>query len=557
MKNILLVEPGYKNKYPPLGLMKISTYHKNRKDNVVFVKGIDKTVHYHIWDRVYITTLFTFDFDISIEAINYYKSCVTSCSDIFVGGIMASLLKDKVIQATGLPEKNILVGLLHSSSVLGDRTRVNIDALSPDYDILEMVDYKYPIGDNYIAYTTRGCPNKCPFCAVPQLEPEFAETKNIKAQLQKIDDKYGPKKNLLLLDNNILNAPNLSKIVQDLCNAGFAKKSRFVDPGQYEIILRRYHRGERNEYLNKKLKNYLSDFKKRIPRGSSRDLFLEFMLDAETCDDYVEYILSTENQIKPLINKYKNMIPKARYIDFNQGIDARRINEKTMKLLSQLSIRPLRIAFDNMNLLKIYKKAVRLAYKYGIKEISNYILFNYDDKPEDLYNRLECNIELNEELGINIFSFPMRYSPIERTDRTYVGKYWSKKYLSAISAILHVTNGVVAAGSSFFKKAFGASLDEFFSILAMPRDMIMYRFYYEETGQIQDWQKLFNALNDAEKLKLFTLISCDLKELRHTAWPTALAKILPFYFLKKKALSQGALPIPISRQLSDYTLFEV
>jgi hypothetical protein len=257
-------------------------------------------------------------------------------------------------------------------------------------------------------------------------------------QLQVIDDKYGPKQNLLLLDNNILNAPDLSNIINELCKAGFAKGSRFVDPGQYEIILKRYHNGERNEYLDKKLRDYLNDFKKRIPRGPNRDLFLETMLNAETCDDYAKYILNTEYQIRPLIDKYKNKAPKVRYIDFNQGIDARRINGKTMKMLSQLSIRPLRIAFDKISLEKTYKKAVRLAYKHRIQEISNYILFNYDDKPEDLYKRLECNIELNEELGVNIFSFPMRYSPIERTDRTYVGKHWNKKYLSAISAILHV-----------------------------------------------------------------------------------------------------------------------
>ncbi len=63
-RNILLIEPGYKNKHPPLGLMKIAQYHgpQGKRDTVRYVKGEDESVFGTAWDRVYITTLFSFEY---------------------------------------------------------------------------------------------------------------------------------------------------------------------------------------------------------------------------------------------------------------------------------------------------------------------------------------------------------------------------------------------------------------------------------------------------------------------------------------------------------------
>ena len=38
-RRVLLIEPNYKNKFPPIGLMKLSTYFKLRGDEVMFYKG--------------------------------------------------------------------------------------------------------------------------------------------------------------------------------------------------------------------------------------------------------------------------------------------------------------------------------------------------------------------------------------------------------------------------------------------------------------------------------------------------------------------------------------
>ena len=529
---ILLVEPNYKNKYPPMGLMKISTYHKMLGHEVRFVKGFDPEVNKEVWDRIYVTTLFTFDFDIDVETINHYKLLVNNINDLYVGGIMASLMPDKIVAATGIERSHILTGLFTDTSVVGDDNDINVDELPLDYDILEQVDYKYPAGDNYFAYTTRGCPNHCSFCAVPILEPHFHVTNNIIDQIKTIDEKYGPKQHLLLLDNNVLNTKDLKTLVDDLCTAGFGRGAKYVDPGAYNIVMMRYKNGDRAEFLDKKMVAYLEGFKKRIKSAEMLETFLQIVIGAEDTEDYAQYMLDHEDELSPIIEKYRSKSKKARYLDFNQGVDGRKINDENMEQLARLAIHPLRIAFDDIKLKDVYCKAVRTAHRHGIKEISNYILFNYKDEPKDLYERLKVNIELNEELGIQIFSFPMKYSPISETDRTYIGTNWCKKSVRAISAILQVTKGVVAAGSSFFYKAFGNNLEEYYELLAMPRELIMFRSHFEENGTTAKWQTLYRKLNDEQKKRLMDLVSLNVSELRKAVWPDDLKDILEFYLIK-------------------------
>ena len=55
------------------------------------------------------------------------------------------------------------------------------------------------------------------------------------------------------------------------------------------------------------------------------------------------------------------------------------------------------------------KKSIRTAVKHGHTNLSNYVLYNFKDKPVELYKRLRLNVDLCEELGVSIYSFSMKY----------------------------------------------------------------------------------------------------------------------------------------------------
>ena len=414
MRKVLLVEPGYRNKYPPLGLMKISTYHKRQGDLIKFVKGCDPSVRQQKWDRIYITSLFTFFWRETADTIRYYLNSVSRSSDVYVGGIMATLMGDDIQK---LFPVTIIRGLLDQPGALDVGSKTIIDHLIPDYKILQTIEYKYGVEDAYFGYATRGCPNSCTFCAVRRLEPVFVDHMPLRHQVRGIEEVYGTKQHLLLLDNNVLASADFEKIIGEICDLGFFRGAK----------------------LNE----------------------------------------------------------RQRRLDFNQGIDARRLTREKMRLLAATALKPMRLALDDSRMLKRYEYCVKLAAEFGVRKHATYVLYNHRDTPADFYRRLRAGVDLNEELGTKISSFPMRYIPFTSRDRKYVGPHWSRRLIHGVQCILLATRGMVSPHHEFFEAAFGHNAEEFHRIALMPEPYIIYRRAHEHDGAY-DWQKLYGQLTPTQ-----------------------------------------------------------
>jgi len=573
-RQILLVEPNYKNKYPPMGLMKISTYYKSLGDHVTFFKGNlkdlvlddtfdmlktqlyanDQSVFWELYkpqilnylqkgqldfldgvpgytdnpiivdlfryyrqfychkdyfkpefrkyDRVGITTLFTFYWDITIDTINFVKQLCKNPNGVMVGGVMASILADRVEAATGIKPH---IGTLDTPGELDEGNDMIIDSLPLDYSILEEIDYQYPASNAYYAYMTRGCVNKCKFCVVPKLEPIYKQFLSVSEQVKTAEAKFGAKRDLLLLDNNVLASCKFNDIIEDIKRAGFSNEATYVEPNAYEIAIQNLREGQNDKGY---IKSCVRQFKKLIEKKGvekSQELY-DILKDNYLLEEHTatkKALLDTYDHVTPFFDGFYSDRPRKRYVDFNQGIDSRLITDDNMSKLAEIPIRPVRIAFDHWELRNKYENAVRTAVRHGHMNLSNYILYNFEDKPVELYKRLKLNIDLCNELGASIYSFPMKYHPIEDpnyfSNRDYVGKYWNRKFIRTIQAILNSTKGKVGKGYDFFCKAFGADETEYQKLLYMPEAMIIYRSYFEGIGMTNKWWTAYSSLSDGEK----------------------------------------------------------
>jgi len=216
--NILLVEPDYRSKFPPLGLMRLSTYHRGRGDLVAFVRGENEWARVRGWDRIYVASLFTWELPRTCDTIDFYQESVDDPEDLFVGGVGVTLLPGYV-RERGLG-CTILEGPLDTAGRIGPGTPA-IANLVPDYSILKRVDHEYYPRDAYFVRTTKGCIRTCRFCAVPRLEKEFGAMRPLREQVSSAIKHHGERQHLVVMDNNILGIEGIDLIFKDMCDRGF------------------------------------------------------------------------------------------------------------------------------------------------------------------------------------------------------------------------------------------------------------------------------------------------------------------------------------------------
>jgi len=172
--------------FPNLALMKISAYHKSIGNSIEWVN------HLSNYDIVYKSKVFTF----------------TEDTPFFVGA-------DKIISG----------GTGYDFTV---KLSEEINKMFPDYSIYPQ--YKHAYG-----FLTRGCPNKCSWCVVPQKEGGIKAENDIAEILQ-------DRKTAILMDNNVLASDwgikQIEKITKLKCKVDFNQglDARLIDAPMAHLL---------------------------------------------------------------------------------------------------------------------------------------------------------------------------------------------------------------------------------------------------------------------------------------------------------------------------------
>ena len=79
---------------------------------------------------------------------------------------------------------------------------------------------------------------RCGFCAVQTLEPKYIPYYEIKGKVRTVNEQFGPKKDLLLIDNNVLISRSFNQIIDDILELGFERGATYINPRTGKVVKR-------------------------------------------------------------------------------------------------------------------------------------------------------------------------------------------------------------------------------------------------------------------------------------------------------------------------------
>ena len=197
-KHVLLVEPKYYTKYPPLGLLKLSAYQKKLGDTTELVRGtttkIDATP-----DIIYVTSLFTWAWKPVWDAVRFYSAEFPD-AELWLGGLYASLMPEHAA-LSGISPKRIFKGIFTKA-----------ECFCPDYSLVPEWNSKVNAS---IVFASRGCIRSCTFCGVSRIEGTLSSEKNSVKDLV-----WQGHKRVIFFDNNFLASHAWESVLSEVQELG-------------------------------------------------------------------------------------------------------------------------------------------------------------------------------------------------------------------------------------------------------------------------------------------------------------------------------------------------